>query len=278
MIVGPIKRGEEHLELQRLLRVLRQRPGRQQRLKTPRNVVVGQQEFGYDIEELLLAMGRKGPITGKVKDRLAVPGPARIDEVLANLLYAENVPVEQVRKRNQGREGARQQRRPILGDVEEHADERRGVSLPEYPLDISGDVLTRVEPHRKPALQRIESAEQVSVAHRFIGLRPTEYLPPAREGLLRPVRKLQCYPESLAGPPLHDLGDPALRAEVHQRDERGERRFRSQLEEGEERAFPEGRRVRVLRVFESELHFEPLRPVLPFRLVFDDEREQDFGC
>ncbi|MNV43299.1 hypothetical protein D3C71_1350090 [compost metagenome] len=88
---------------------------------------------------------------------------------------------------------------------------------------------------------------------------------------------MQCYPESLAGPPLHDLGDPALRAEVHQRDERGERGFRGQLEEGEERAFPEGRRVRVLRVFETEVQLEPIGRIVPFRLVFDDEREQDFG-
>ena len=49
------------------------------------------------------------------------------------------------------------------------------------------------------------------------------------------------------------------------------------MEEGEERALPEGRRVRVFGVFEAEVQFEPRGPVLPFRLVFDDEREQDFG-
>src|SRR4051812_36421399 len=92
-------------------------------------------------------------------------GPAPSDEVVADLLHTGAVPVEQVRERQQSREGPRQQRRPILGDVDEHAHERRGVPLLEYPLDISGDVLTCVEAQRKPALQSVESAEQISVAH-----------------------------------------------------------------------------------------------------------------
>ena len=161
-------------------------------------------------------MGRQGPVMGEVKHRLTATEPAPSDEVVANLLHANAVPIEQVRERNQGREGPLQQRRPILGDIEKYADERRGVSLLEYLLDISGDILARVEPQRKPALQRIESAKQVSVAHRVIRLRPVEYRPPARESLLRTVRKLQCHPGSPAGSTFHYLGDPALRAKVHQ--------------------------------------------------------------
>ena len=91
-------------------------------------------------------MGSQGPIAGKVKHRLAALEPAPTDEVIANLLHAGAVPIEQVRERQQGGERPRQQRRPILGDIEEHADERRGVPLPEQALDICTDVHTRVEP------------------------------------------------------------------------------------------------------------------------------------
>src|SRR3546814_13899440 len=77
-------------------------------------------------------MGREGPSAGEVKHCLAAREPAPSDEVVANLLHADAVPIEQVRERQQRREGPRQQRRPILGDVEEHADERCGVPLPEY--------------------------------------------------------------------------------------------------------------------------------------------------
>ncbi|MNQ78959.1 hypothetical protein D3C85_938850 [compost metagenome] len=74
------------------------------------------------MDELLLAMGSQGPITGEVKHRLAVPEPAPTNEAVANLLHADTIPIEQVRERNQGREGPRQQRWPIFSDVEEHAD------------------------------------------------------------------------------------------------------------------------------------------------------------
>src|SRR3546814_20393870 len=54
--------------------------------------------------------------------------------------------------------------------------------------------------------------------------------------------------------------------------------FRSgQLEEGEEGALPKGSRVRVFGVFEAEVHFEAVGPIFSFRLIFDDERKQDFG-
>ena len=49
VVVDPVERGEEQLELQRLLRVFRQRPGRQQCLETLRNVVVCQKEFDNGI-------------------------------------------------------------------------------------------------------------------------------------------------------------------------------------------------------------------------------------
>src|SRR3546814_20599645 len=75
-----------------LLRVFRQRPGRQERLKTLRNVVVGQQEFDNDIEELLLAMAREGPIAGEVKHCLAAREPAPSDDVVATLLHPDPVP------------------------------------------------------------------------------------------------------------------------------------------------------------------------------------------
>src|SRR3546814_14751583 len=42
-------------------------------------------------------------------------------------------------------------------------------------------------------------------------------------------------------------------------------------------ALPKGSRVRVFGVFEAEVHFESVGPIFSFRLIFDDERKQDFG-
>ena len=66
-IIRAVKGSIEQLELKGFLRVFWQRPGRHQRLKTPGDVVVGQQKFDHDIQELLLAMGGEHPIAGKVE-------------------------------------------------------------------------------------------------------------------------------------------------------------------------------------------------------------------
>ncbi len=49
------------------------------------------------------------------------------------------------------------------------------------------------------------------------------------------------------------------------------------MEKGEERTLPEGRRVRVLWVVETEVRLKSVGPIFPFRLVFDDECEQNFA-